>query len=716
MENIFDRKLFDTSRVRRYANGGNVKSTDTPLEWTILPGANVDATGQELGIEGLGFNTLNQQYKDRRVSKQTDEECNKRINRERDFLDTIGNLKYPDSETNMRKHEELTRQAIESLKAKGIPLTITNVNNEIDEIANNRRSIQVTSAGATPNQQEGIETLLPEEKTPPVTPAASDPSGYEQRPDESLEDFAARIGINLNDKPYSNWDYIRDMSAGLLTHSRDDGTFFGALGPAATKTNKYMREAERDEKQLHDKLAIAKWRSDEEWQKNIMKLNAADKLAKLKASKFEVKGKPITIDDGRGTKTTAQLITGDWTKVPKHMLIWSGGRPFYETTEKNNAVMLKQKFDSVKDFNTTISDYVKTKNMQSMLDQFALGTSYGGEMISRLRDSDDYDDLMTDFRKGTSKLGQRLADLMADKNADPDDISKLVASLRDNDAAEAAIKRRFLGGLYSQVLPSEKTELAQAIGKEARRTGDKAITNDPWAYQTPMDYITAATADIMGNAKWGLEPGDPAKFNPTQTEYDLQKFKSGWDTLTGEDDSNELLNTRLFNLAEYTPNHSLYGTKGGKHPLKGSMFTDSKWELLKPEHKKAFFNDGSALSAKLQRDYGYTQKRADEDVMSSFIDSNSIRGGADNFLVWNDYESSYTKPKQWFVEPDGYTDATGKYHTIDELRKEKITWNGIIGEWYKFIDVDTDTPRRLSISKMMKEQGITWSNIKAIDF
>jgi hypothetical protein len=693
MENIFDRKLFDTSRV-----GGNVTTT---------PYKNYDATGQELsGIEG---------HKEWYNQQLTPEGWDKRINRERDFFDTIGGMVYPDSEVNMRSHEELTRQAIENLKAKGIPLTTSNLNNEIDKIANNRRFTQVTSNNAPSNQKEGIETLLPEEE-PPVTPTASDPSSYEQRPDESLEDFAARIGINLNNKPYSNWDYIRDMSAGLLQHSRDDGTFFGALGPAATKTNAAMREAERDEKQLRNKLAIAKWKSDEEWQKDIMKLNAAEKLAKLKASKLELKGKPIIIDDGRGTKTTAQLITGDYRLVPEHMRIWSGGRPFYKTTEENNAVMLQQRFDSTKDFNTTVSDYVKTENMQSMLDQFALGTSYGGVMISRLRDSDDYDDLMTDFREGTSKLGQRLADLMDDKNADPDDISKLVLSLRDNDAVEAAIKRKFMGGLYSQVLPSEKTELAQVIGKEARRAGGEAITNDPWEYQTPMDYITAATADIMGNAKWGLEPGDPAKFNPTQTEYDLQKFKSGWDTLTGEDDSDELLNTRLFNLAEYTPNHSLYGTKGGKHPLKGSMFTDSQWELLKPEHKKAFFNDGSALSAKLQRDYGYTQKRADEDVMSSFIDSNAIRGGADNFLVWNDYESSYTKPKQWFVEPDGYTDATGKHHTIDELRKEKITWNGIIGEWYKFIDVDTDTPRRISISRMMKEQGVTWPNIEAIKF
>jgi len=602
------------------------------------------------------------------------------------------------------KKAAITQEAVTNLQEQGISLTSENVNNEISRLTQGAtESIddssvpmeEITTPYATPDRS-GIESILPiSEDNHPLNKKEVMPSDNVKKssevidflesnkdPEETLQEFAKRIGINLKDKPYDNWDYIRDMSAGLLASKED--TFFGALGDAALLSNQQRDKAETGEDSKRSQLAVAKWKSDEDWKQLEVKNKALIDAATIKAggeNPLKLGPSLRTVDDGNGNKIEYKIIEKGKKGLDPKRIVEIDGINTLAVTSVDKGVLQERKFTHMTAFNKEAEDWVDSDRLDHQISYVGENTAWNENMLAKWKSTDSYKKTIVKLNDSKEDGAEKLANALEDGNAQ--EAFQYASALTQIGGVGKSLADAYYTGLLSQLSPGERNQIKTTILSETRkRMEEKYDPANPKSY-VAWDFIQPATSYVLKNMKWD-ETGT-LKFDLGSTQSELNNFRSGLDAITGEDRNKEWWTWGWLNQQEFVdgdPRKELGWEAPFNRPDESSIFNKNQWELLPEDQKQDVENIGSNIISTLKKDFNVSEKQGINDILASITDSNSIGGGEDIWL-WKNQQSKLRKPKQWYVEPIAY-DKNNKRRSVDELRKKGIMWNGFKGEWFTF--------------------------------
>ena len=597
------------------------------------------------------------------------------------------------------KKAAITQEAVTNLQEQGISLTSENVNNEISRLTQGAtESIddssvpmeEITTPYATPDRS-GIESILPiSEDDHPLNKNEVMPSDNVKKssevidflesnkdPEETLQEFAKRIGINLKDKPYDNWDYIRDMSAGLLASKED--TFFGALGDAALLSNQQRDKAETGEDSKRSQLAVAKWKSDEDWKQLEVKNKALIDAATIKAgdeNPLKLGPSLRTVDDGNGNKIEYKIIEKGKKGLDPKRIVEIDGINTLAVTSVDEGVLQERKFTHMTAFNKEAEDWVDSDRLDHQISYVGENTAWNENMLAKWKSTDSYKKTIVKLNDSKEDGAKKLAEALENGNAQ--EAFQYASALAQIPGVGKSLASAYYTGLLSQLSPGEQNQIKTTILSETRkRMEEKYDPANPKSY-VAWDFIQPATSYVLKNMKWD-ETGT-LKFDLGSTQSELNNFRDAINESTGTGIWNTITGGQMF--SKNHPMNALGWETPWHSPDQNSIFSKSQWSLLSQDQKNDVHGMGSNITSILKKDFNLTEAQANDDVITSLIDSNSVGGGEDS-IGWKNQQSKLRKPKQWYVEPTAY-DGAGKRRSVEELRKNGILWNGFKGEWFTF--------------------------------
>ena len=556
-----------------------------------------------------------------------------------------------------------------------------------------------------------------------------------QRPDETFEKFAERIGVDLKDKPYSNWDYIRDMSAGLL--ASDEDSFLSALGDASVLSNKNRGKADDRAEDTRNSLAVAKWRSEDDWDQLEAKEKYGLRKEALKAKEkgLEIKTGPL-LSSGKnpdGSTYEVHALNSDPSSVPSENLVWVNGKPALKSNTTDYKYLQERTYEHTSDYTKLVDDWVGSDISTDQMWQAGQGAEFNNELIIKYKDSDEGKALRRELMSSTEDAAQKLIDAIDNNDGQAADQWSRV--LQNAGPAAAGLAKSYYTGLLAQMGPADLSAFKDEIRKRAiANFKENYNVNEPEAHSISK-FLQPAIEEVVRGANYD-EKGVLmfAKASPSQ----IKNARSNWDDLVGLDENNEFFNVAAFNFDEYPEGHPLSGALTTESPLNRpdelALINKNQYELLQPLDQQQLLKTRSELSANLQRNFNMSESQALFDINNSIMDSNTIYGGEDTlnipFITSSENEMARLDlPKEYAHRPEiVYKDPnSGKIVsrvTNEQLQEKGIIWNGFKKEYYTFkkdpktgkaiVDPETGMPIRLNVTNLFKRKGFSFGNSKVI--
>lgn len=570
-------------------------------------------------------------------------------------------------------------------------------------------------------------------------------------------DYQQELRDLVKDKPYSNWDYIRDMSAGLL--ASDNPSFLGALGEASLSSNANRSKVVSENDALNAKLKVASANSKEAWakldfteknrwdaaqasaQSNFNTAQARVEAAKLiadakllaasttennkrkaasllaSAAALNVGGK-VKYNDMRqtvtdmvnGVEVTTVLKGVDYgiENIPPTFLRVIDGKYFAAETSVNNAAASNRVYTKTATLHRDVQESIgKSTNLYNYAQAQAEGVSSNGQRLHVLKDTPEY----LEFNKKLRTSGTKLMDLYtaAINSTDPDgnDIRNFSAALASQPQLEAQYKNLLASGPMAEMSEKDFTNggMLDAINSRANSLVETAMKDYPNRHYNPQDFIRQATNDVLANADFTLT--GPDRFLSTGSRSTNTDVRDLANEMYGGDEENFFFTFAATNMQNYPPSHPKAGraiiNSIGNRPDENSFINKTQWELLGKSGRNEVNREIGLVTDEIVRETNFTKKRVIEDLYNSTIEANSIYGGED-VIGWNNIESKFYHPEFVYIEPKVYKDANGVEQPTSNLRSKNHAWNAFKGEWFTY-DADENY-----VARRPKQ----WSSLKKI--
>lgn len=504
-------------------------------------------------------------------------------------------------------------------------------------------------------------------------------------------------GIELadeNTKPYDGWDYIRDMSAGLL--ASDDESFFKSLGQASLLSNKNRAAAELRESTQSDVLAVKRWENEEKIKAAKLQQESVIEAARLRAGGPPdlklVPGTSSSTTTG-GVTVTRQLIAENssiYGIPPENLESLGNGRYNFVSSTNDRDHADAMKFTQLQPLKQAITDKVDKPDTMRLLVDAGMQPlmSRPGFMEGRLGNREDTKELIGKLHKASFEGADKLAKLLED--GDGEDAATLARSLLDTGQLTRDMQKALNNVLLSS---NDRGKINQMIGERAR-----AQATAGWEENLPRttaDYMPEARDYVLENINWGIPEGNPARYNFDITKGFLDETNEYMGDIFGKDSGKTWLNADWLDVAEFTPNHALKSQWGNNNPMSKNdetpLWNKDQWELLVEEDPYTALratNMVASIASKLTQGPNRKSKAdAMEDVMATFIDANLLRGG-DDAPGWDNIPPKFFELREWKQEPPTFS-VGGVVHNTQQLREKKILWNGKNGHWFGFTEDGT---------------------------
>ena len=585
-------------------------------------------------------------------------------------------------------------------------------------------------------------------------PATLDGAGiasvpWEGAPYESNQgtpvDYEKELGDLVSDKPYSNWDYIRDMSAGLLASKSP--SFLSGLGEASLHSNANRDKAESANDALRAKIKIASTNSKDAWAKlefaeenrwdaaqaasksryesesgkeaarveaarllAAAKVLAASNLAyekkeaatlKLKAEKIaagldtetdvefnDLRHTKTSMVDGVEVKETLSGIKKGWENVPPSMLTQVEGKWFAANNAIDVAAADQRQWDSTDTLYKTIQERMaKPETMYQYTQGLAEGTMVEGQRLLARKDSPEYKEFMVKLRKSKTELIDLYTAAISSEDPDGRDIQSFSTALQGFPLVQAQYKKMMASGPMAEMSQSDFTNggMMDAIGVEAHRLVEKAMRENPRAHYNPQEFIKNATKNMLVNADFNQK--GPDRFLSSVGANNLNAAKDASNEIRGGDEEDYWFTFAMSNMENYPESHPQAGKaivdSFGNRPDENSFINKTQWGLMGDQGRTEVNRGIGQLATTIMRKTGFDQARVIDDINNSIIESNSVFGGEDS-IGWNNDESKFYHPDKVYIEPKMYKDGQGRKRPTSDLRSQNYTWNTFKGEWFTY--------------------------------
>ncbi len=570
-------------------------------------------------------------------------------------------------------------------------------------------------------------------------------------------DYQQELRDLVKDKPYSNWDYIRDMSAGLL--ASDNPSFLGALGEASLSSNANRSKVVSENDALNAKLKVASANSKEAWakldfteknrwdaaqasaQSNFNTAQARVEAAKLiadakvlaastkkgdeieaarlladaaalkvgsKVKYNDMKQTVIEMVNGAEVTTVLRGVESGIENIPPQFLRRIDGKYYAVETSVNNAGASNRIYTKAATLHRDVQESIgKSTNLYNYAQGQAEGLSSNGQRLHVLKDTPEY----LEFNKKLRKSGTKLMDLYtaAINSTDPDgnDIRNFSAALASQPQLEAQYKNLLASGPMAEMSEKDFTNggMLDAINSRANSLVETAMKDHPYRHYNPQDFIRQATNDVLANADFTLT--GPDRFLSTGSRSTLGDVEDLANEMYGGDEENFFFTFAATNMQNYPPSHPKAGraiiNSIGNRPDENSFINKTQWELLGKSGRNEVNREIGLVTDEIVRETNFTKKRVIEDLYNSTIEANSIYGGED-VIGWNNIESKFYHPEFVYIEPKVYKDANGVEQPTSNLRSKNHAWNAFKGEWFTY-DADENY-----LARRPKQ----WSSLKKI--
>ena len=506
--------------------------------------------------------------------------------------------------------------------------------------------------------------------------------------DQTLEEFAKSIGVRLTDQEnpknlaYDKWDYIRDISTGLLASKDDD--FGGALGDAALYTMTNRGKAVEKSNDLRNSLALQKWETEQKDKRDLYKIKAEAMVAAYSAKPNDIKLLPQGLDVQKFpngvTRTTHVVQPDSGMTPPSNTRFGPNGERLFDTFVTDHEYLPKQRRERLDKFMGELDkklgddDYLKNS-----VNWFATNTEFNGELLRRL--SEDSPDLINQFMNSKDAMVRGIAEATADK--DWVGAANASRALVNMDAATNSLFQDAYDGYVAVLTQPERQMLNEQIGKRARQLLRNDINRDWNQVDSIGTYIPQAAKEILNEVHWDETDGI-IKFATEADAKQIQNIKEMIDDLGGDDRAN-----RWFKFAwergKQLDGSSLPGTpfQAGD---KSSFWQLTQLEKLPETQRSQFLADVATTATKLTRQ-GYGEKEAGRTILNSILDSNVILGGSDlrfvpDLIEPGVTEATYRPPEVFYPEPI-LMDSNARAVNAKDLRDAGYMWNGFRNEFFK---------------------------------
>ena len=258
-------------------------------------------------------------------------------------------------------------------------------------------------------------------------------------------------------------------------------------------------------------------------------------------------------------------------------------------------------------------------------------------------------------------------------------------------------------GPLSELSKADRKAMTPVISDISKRMAREAWEQDRNGDYSAPQFVDKALRYMMPRIKWDLE-GDE-KFAMDLSEKQITDETDVFDDHTG---------AGAFNMQKGTDNYYFaddFWQPTFQIPGESQVFNKSQWDLLDDKVQSEVKLDSARIKDRLVRNFNIPSAQAEEDVMHSYIESRAIWGGKDEWGSENS-QPTYQPPKNWKVEPQ-YFDGKGEPYGVEDLRANKILWNGFgSGQWIYYEPDAKGTPRRKTITP--RDANGTLLNIKSV--
>jgi hypothetical protein len=510
-------------------------------------------------------------------------------------------------------------------------------------------------------------------------------------------DYAKELGGLVKDKPYSNWDYIRDMSAGLLASKNP--SFLGGLGEASLDSNANRSKAVSDNNALDAKIKIASLDSKDAWTK--IKYKQAVDLELTKAAAV-AKGAP-EFKKGTVIKTEVRTTNGvedtwitrtfinpsDRNSIPiGQQRQLENGTWVWDEIKSNNSKVEARRHTKGEDLQSNINTYMgKPESLDAHVNSVGRLYDYKDMPILGLKDSDAYNTWIGKIMEWDSDIANQIQSSIDD--GDGQATQSFINSKLQLSGLASSGRRLLESGPLSELSGDERKAMTPVISKLSKQMARQAWSQDPGGDYSAAQFVDKALRYMIPRIKWDLS-GDE-KFEMGLSEKQIVDETETFDDYTGQGAFNMQRGTDNYYFADnyWQPTFQIAG--------ESQVFNKTQWDLLGRKGQSEVKLDSGRIKDRLTRNFHIPAAQAEEDVMHSFIESRSIWGGKDE---WGSENSapSYQPPDNWKVEPQ-YFDNIGDPYDVEDLRANKILWNGFgKGQWIFYEPDAKGVPRRKIIT------------------
>jgi hypothetical protein len=501
-----------------------------------------------------------------------------------------------------------------------------------------------------------------------------DPDKFQVEGSASLKQFAKDLGVDLGNS-YDAWAYIRDMSAGLL--ASDDNTFLGALGDAALLSNKNRATMDAAQKELQAKLAMAKWKNEQDWAKvkykGAVDLAEAGLRSKGTAASYTM-GSPVTLDKKLGATISFVPITkgadaafASNVKVVNHPEYGLG----FIKQEGDSLSVKKYIQEQTKETIGRIDESFKAEGFDTTLEKYLMRQDpYNNTPI--LKVSNDYKDQVINIMKGNEEAAEGYLEALED--GDPQAAEAYASSLGMSGQIIKQLQLVNREGIWTEQSDSDKDSIKQLIESWSRRLAKADIAMNPTApnYRDADDYNIAAMNLVLPNINWGVE--GPGKFRIDLSEKQLKSALSDSDAVFGTDFANDPFVFELLNFVEpIIPggDTSIMYNKGETEWLNKTqegLLNDYNRQALRADHASNREHIARKMNDRM------TPEEVGQDYLQEVFRTRAVGGGED-VLGPNNESAKYIPLRTWFPEP-------GNSKTRKERIDKGYIWYGTEGYWF----------------------------------
>lgn len=488
-------------------------------------------------------------------------------------------------------------------------------------------------------------------------------------------DFEKEMGDM--DREYSNWDYIRDLSAQLL--ASDSPRFLQALGQGQQVTAAKRDKIEGANHDLKAKIKMKTLEARELANRERYKQEAKAKIEKYKNMYGDLKLGQKPIYSSVYNKDNQEVSVKLWpvdkgdpriSRDPDSIVV-KDGKYFVIERATDNVKFENKVYTHLKDYKSDLMAKVdKPELIQSVVNDILMDEEKDGEFLLSLQQMPGWDKLRGKFIEANEEAAVKMVNAIESGNAE--EAAKWLETLQGMPQLMKAMKEFTYAGLASDMSDPDYKRIADLAGERAIKAAgiqfrDALNKNTTWNSNANMDFKNAVRSVIRG-IEWDAK-NSSLKYDLDNTKGERNKAASEIDTIAGTDTADDLFVVELFNQKEYPKSHTL-----GKAGLKPKFNYDELSQNEQGEMQKDFL--------KIQKNMvkrGIPAKQASNSIMSSFIESNVIQGDAPFWSWWGSDSDNvkYTAPDTWHIEP-------GSPEKRDEARANGWDWDGFQGHWFYY--------------------------------